>query len=220
MTKNGTVSSKTLAWKGLKWLVKAYSGSPGGNRYVLPNVFIDVNNQLHLIVQKDAVGWTCASLQTTTKMKYGTYRAVVQGRLDLLDKNVIFGMFNYGGVDYINEIDIEVAYWGDPSYGPIGYTSYPPTIKNKVFNEAFPIKQLSNMTTHKFTWLSDGVVFLSQQGEKASGDNSESIASCHTSTSPNVAMPFYFDLWLMDHKAPSNNLPTEVVIKDFSFTPL
>ncbi len=214
------MANKTIYWKGLKWIAKGYIGAPGGNRYAPDNVFVDANNQLHLKIQKDAKGWTCATLQTATKLKYGTYQAVVQGRLDQLDKNVVFGMFNYGGVDYINEIDVEVAYWGDPSYGPIGYTSYPPNLDMDPFNKAFPMKQTSNLTTHKISWMPGTVGFMSQQGEKTNSDSSEVIATCKTSISPNVSMPFYFDLWLMEHIAPSNKLPAEVIIKDFSFTPM
>jgi hypothetical protein len=36
----------------------------------------------------------------------------VEGRIDILDKNVVFGMFNYSGVDGRDEMDIEYSKLG------------------------------------------------------------------------------------------------------------
>lgn len=207
-----------IDWKGYTWLINEYAGYPGPNRFLPSNVSVDEDGYLHLQIRKIGDVWTCAQLQTTTALGFGTYRCVISGRMDLLDPNIVVSMFNYGGTDYINEIDIEFAQWGNPDYGPIGYTAYPPHASPN-FNSAFPMDQTSNDTTHTFIWTPSEVNFFAQQGNKASGDLSDPIAGAHSIVSPDIEMPLVFIVWLYSGFGPVNDTDFEVIIKDFTFVP-
>ena len=60
---------------------------------------------------------------TKDRSGFGRYQFWVVGRVDRLDPNVVFGLFNYPtpdiGPDGTNEIDIEFAKWGKPE-APMG----------------------------------------------------------------------------------------------------
>jgi hypothetical protein len=207
-----------IDWKGYTWLVNEYVGKPGPNKFRSSNVFVDGDGYLHLQVKKVGDIWTCAQLQTTIPLGFGTYRCVLQGRMDMLDPNLVVSMFNYGGTDYINEIDIEFAQWGNPDYGPIGYTSYPAHASPN-FNSSFPMAQTSDESTHTFIWMPDGVNFYAQQGNKPPGDLSDPIAGAHSIVSPDIEMPLVFIVWLYSGFAPVSGEDFEVIVKDFTFTP-
>jgi hypothetical protein len=207
-----------IYWKGYTWLINEYTGNPGPNKFLASNAFVDDDGYLHLQINKVDGVWTCAQLQTTVPLGFGTYRCVLSGRMDQLDPNIIVSMFNYGGTDYINEIDIEIAQWGDPDYGPIGYTAYP-AHAGPNFNSAFPMSQTSNDTTHTFIWTPAGVNFFSQQGNKDPGDLSDPIAGAHSTVAPDIEMPLAFIVWLYSGFGPTDDTDFEVVIKDFTFTP-
>ena len=205
---------KYFSWRGYGWVVSSYKGGPGSNTYSTDNAFIK-DDGLHLKVSKSGGIWKCAELGSTIKLGYGTYRCVIQGKLNSLDPNIVLSMFNYGKVDYINEIDIEISKWGNnKSTLPLGYTVYPATPGPKSV-KLFPMVLKSDLSTHRFTWTPSGVNFLSQQGVKGMNDLSEPIASFSTSISLNIEMPICFDMWLMGGHAPK--IGAEVVIKDFEY---
>ena len=70
--------------------------------------------------------------------------------------------------------------------------------------------------------MNDHVAFLSQQGARASSDTSNQIASANIPISPNISMPIRFNMWLYDgaKRGTLNGKGAEMVITDFSFTPL
>jgi len=208
----------TILWKGYTWEIDDYTGSPGPNVFDPSNVFVDGDGFLHLQINRVNNVWTCAQIETVQNLGYGTYRCVVKGRLDQLDLNAIWSMFNYNGPDFSHEIDIEIAYWGDAGYGPIGYTAYPDTVGAYVFNRPFPMVQTSDETTHTFIWKPDGVEFFAQQGVKAAGDLTDIIAAAHSDVTSHGDMPIIFIMWLMSGLAPVSGLPQEMIIEDFTFT--
>ena len=210
---------KSFNWKNYDWIVDSYRGGPGPNIFDTANVFVKADG-LHLRINKINKMWRCSTVRAAKPLKYGMYRCVIQGRVDLLDPNVVVSMFNYGGVDYLNEIDIEFSHWGvkDDTY-PLNYTVYPP-IESDPWAVSLPMVQTSSTTTHRFTWTDKGVSFMAQQGSKGIDDLTNIIATAQTELSPNTPMSLMFDLWLLGGKPPQNNLPVEIVITDFSFTPL
>jgi hypothetical protein len=214
----------SLDWKGYTWEVSEYSGYPGpGNNFRNDNVFIGEDGFLHILLKKVGNIWTVGQISTSVPLGYGTYRFVGKGRLDLIDPNIILGMFSYGGEDYINEIDIEISRWGDLPEVPqsIGWTTYPPVLGSPRLKQTgvFPMVQTSDETTHRYIWMPGYVNFLSQQGNKAESDLSDPIAAYHSVLSPNVDMPLVFIVWLMGGMAPLNDEDVDFVIEDFTFTP-
>lgn len=58
--------------------------------------------------------WQCAEITSTQPLGFGTFQFWVDGPVDQLDKNIVLGLFQYGGTDGINEQDIEFSQFGDP----------------------------------------------------------------------------------------------------------
>jgi hypothetical protein len=204
------MSTKSFMWKNVKWIAEGRKGAPGPNTYNTANVFLK-NDGLHLRIDKVNGVWRCATVKTAVKLGFGEYKCVVKGPL-ALDKNMVFGFFNYGSRDGIDEVDIEISKWGDKTYPPLGYTVYPSVPGPNDESPAFPMDLTALESTHTFTWGSDGVSFLSITGNQQ--------FSWKSPLAPGVPLNLYFDLWLMLGRTPSNGKGTEIVIKDFSFKPL
>lgn len=208
--------TQNFTWKGYSWVSRNRIGSPGPNTYSNTNIFVKTDG-LHMKITKLGGIWKCADVRTTKRLGYGTYRFVLNAQPAKWDPNMVFGAFNYGGIDYVNEIDIEISQWGDRDYlTPLNYTVYPKVLGPK-YVATFPLKPLTNLTTHRIIWTPAGVNFLSQNGERILQDTTGIVASSHTDISPNVSMPWYFDFWLMSGIKPVAG--AEIVIHDFEFKP-
>ena len=108
--------TRTLSWSGLSWTVRAadWGGSPGPNLCSARNVAVD-GGTLRLAINRARRGWTCAEIQSRKSFGYGRYEFVVNSDLAQLDPWVVLGLFTYADdrPRPYNEIDIEVARWGD-----------------------------------------------------------------------------------------------------------
>ena len=98
-----------------------------GNYFSSDNVRIDEDG-LHLFIENRDGNWYCAEVFTKEPLWFGKYVFYIEGRIDELDPNVVFSMFNYwkegeriDSDEYwneinhkgTNEIDIEFSSWGD-----------------------------------------------------------------------------------------------------------
>src|SRR5215467_1835284 len=100
----------TVTWKGHTWQITS-GGMAGVCQGDPNNVSVDASGYLHLKISHNNGVWTSAELFTTDKLGFGTYQWQIDGAIDMLDKNVVVGMFPYGpaagiGADGTNEIDI------------------------------------------------------------------------------------------------------------------
>src|SRR6266446_10868441 len=88
---------RTFAWNGETWMVKKSTGKvgPGPNYFSdsANNVWVDVNNKLHLKISKSGNQWQCAEVIRMTSSGHGAYRFYIDSsqstHLDTLDKNVV-----------------------------------------------------------------------------------------------------------------------------------
>jgi hypothetical protein len=80
-----------------------------------------------------------------------------------LDRNVVLGLFNYGGQDGTKEIDIEFGQWGNPGADRGHYTVWPNEFVAGYSNstQSFPVSLNGDYTTHRFLWDSDQITFQS-----------------------------------------------------------
>ena len=111
--------AKTIRFSGYNWKVKSGSHEgPGPNNWDENNVWVDQGGYLHLKLSKQGDRWYCSEVSTEDRLGFGRYQFWVVGRVDRLDPNVVFGLFNYPtpevGPDGTNAIDIEFAKWGKP----------------------------------------------------------------------------------------------------------
>jgi hypothetical protein len=215
----------TINWSGRTWYV--YSGGPhgpGGNYYSANNVWKDSSTgYLHVRLSKSGSTWYCADLYTTTNLTYGKYQWWVDGRIDLLDSNVVLGLYNYGGVDNFNEVDIEYGKRLNKARRIGNFGAYPNTSPGgHRSGDSFNLSLSGTFTTQRFTWRSNSIYFQGLHGHH--NDNANQYYSYTTPTSwashvPNIAMPVYITLWLKSIKGPSNGQPVEIVIENFTYSP-
>ena len=131
MAGGNSADAATIKFSGHDWQIRpsATNGGPGPNRWEEKNVSVDASGHLHLKLTERDGKWYCAELYTRKALGFGLYEFQVVGRLDRLDPNVVFGLFNYPepdvGRDGTNEIDIEFSRWGHPSADIGNYTVWP-----------------------------------------------------------------------------------------------
>lgn len=223
-------ATTTISFSGYEWYVKdATAAGPGPNNWNPKNVWVDSAGKLHLTITYSLLTqkWECAEVWSTTSMGLGKYEWFVEGQIDLLDKNVVLGLFNYPtaaiGPDGTNEIDIEYSKWGNDASNIGNFVVYPAKLINGYnhWSTSFPVALTGTHTTQRFTWTSSSVYFQSLHGHTTGDEDliySKTFAPSRTKAKsyiPQKAEPVHMNLWLFRGNAPSNNLPVEVVINSF-----
>lgn len=223
-------AATTILFSGYEWYVKdATAWGPGPNNWNPQNVWVDSVGKLHLTITYNQLTqkWDCAEVWSTTSLGFGKYEWFVEGRIDLLDKNVVLGLFNYPtaaiGPDGTNEIDIEYSKWGNDASNIGDFVVYPAKLINGYTNwsTSFPVSLTGTYTTQRFTWTSSSVNFQSLHGWVTDNNNlifSKTFAPSRTKAKsyiPQKAEPVHMNLWLFRGNAPSNNSPVEVIIGSF-----
>lgn len=219
---------QTLTFSGYEWKPRvAESEGPGPNHWLKENAFVDAKGQLHLKITRRNGIWSCAEVDMTKSLGFGTYQFQIVGRIDKFDKNVVLGLFNYPspeiGPDGTNEIDIEFAHWGNPEF-PIGnYTVWPARAGTKESSRTFRFTLNGNKTTQRFTWASKSILFQSLNGHYDDNRNEYQRWLFQPSDSaaqiPQQPLPVLINLWLFQGHAPSNAKEVEMIIASFKFTP-
>ncbi|MEM4228196.1 MAG: hypothetical protein QXZ66_00310 [Thermoproteota archaeon] len=103
-----------ITFSGYEWIMKSSETTkvgPSPNYWSGKNVWVDENGWLHLKITYRDGRWYCAEVYTKKLLEYGTYVFYITSRIDMLDKNVILGLFAYK--DDEHEVDIEFSKWGN-----------------------------------------------------------------------------------------------------------
>jgi hypothetical protein len=220
---------KILRFSGSDWTVRTSNNvlsGPGPNRFDPRNAFLDLQGDLHLQVIKRGGVWTSAEVTQSQSLGFGTYQFQTIGRLDLLDPQIVLGLFNYPpptiGPDGTNEIDIEFAHWGNAKF-PIGnFTLHPATLGLGAQSHTFDFTQTGTYMTHRFVWKQDRIRFQSLHGHRNLGDNTGVFADWEfvqptTGYVPQSPMPIHLNFWLFQGKAPQNAKTAEIILRQFLF---
>jgi len=112
---------RSIQFSGRSWTVKA-SGSPvgpGPNYFsdTIADVRVDGSGYLHLRIAFSNGNWHSSEVITDDVLGHGTYTFTLGSRVDLLDRNIVVGLFTWDtSAPQFNyrEIDIEFARWGNP----------------------------------------------------------------------------------------------------------
>jgi hypothetical protein len=205
-----------LSFDGYPWLVKSSTRKigPGPNLFATANAWVAADG-LHLRISKVSGKWNAAEVINQASLGRGTYSWTVAGDLNALDRNAVLGLFTWNDdpTDNHREIDVEFSRWSnasDPTNGQ--FVVQPYSTSGNLLRITQPAGEGSS--THAFTWGTSSVAFAS----------SAAAPSSWTYTGPDVPHPggenARMNLWLFRGAAPSNGQPIEVVITDFTFTPL
>lgn len=220
-------AANTLQFAGYTWNITNSGGDsqgPGPNIFDPSYAWVDADGFLHLKIAKAADGkYHCAEVTLAKSLGYGTYQWSVEGALGALDKNVVFGMFNYSGNDGFDEMDIEYSKWGVQNNSKtLGYTLYPQTGSTQPYVESdFPFTLSGTYTTQRLIRTSTSATFKSLGGFY---DDDTNLYASKTWTNPpnsvsTLKMPILMNLWLYNGVKPSNGTGVEIIIHNFKFTP-
>ncbi len=161
--KHSQIAARTIEFAGCTWNVRSGGGGPGPNYWSdsAENVWVDDEDRLHLKIRKIDNKWYCSEVYTQHFTQYGEHRFLIEGRVDLMDKNIVLGLFTYA--DDQHEIDIEFSKWGVANATNVGsFTVQPYTIEGN--SKSFPLQLTNTQTTHLFDWQADHVQFISLRG--------------------------------------------------------
>jgi hypothetical protein len=223
---NAQKPERTISFSGYEWSVRntTEKQGPGPNYFSDSCVRLDAKGWLHLWIKKDLStgAWVCPEITSFRKFGFGAYRFIVEGAIDHFDKNIVLGLFNYSGNDGLDEMDIEIARWGNPAYPNLNYTIWPSKkdgIKNSSAIHEFVLK--SPLSCHFFRRNPDTVICSSFDGVSTDPGNliySSTFVNPASSISQ-LAMPVHINFWLFDGKPPADQNPVEIVIRSFRFDP-
>jgi len=220
------LEAKEIQFGGYTWTVRTGHGGPGPNAWDENNVWLDSATNLHLKISHRGGKWSCAEITMQKRLGFGRYEFQTTGRLDLLDDNVVLGLFNYPtadvGPDGTHEIDIEFARWGSAT-NPMGnFTVWPAQKGLKHTTKSFAFSLADDQSTHRFTWSRDYVLFQSLQGHH--DDDRKELSRWlyrpqeRTHSISQQAMPVHVNLWLFRGLPPKSGLEVEVILRAFKFT--
>jgi len=218
---------KEIEFSGRTWWVKHSDPliGPGPNYFSdsTDNVRVDDDGRLHLRITNPSGRWTCAEVVSQDVLGYGKYVFQLATRVDLLDANVVAGLFTYDEtIDSPNrEIDIEFSRWGDPTAQNAQYVVQPwDTPGNR---ERFAIDLGGDPdTTNVFDWTADSILFQTWLGHDADPPEDATIHSWDY-TGADVPteggeVRARINLWLRSGEAPTDGQPAELVIAKFEYT--
>jgi len=223
---------RTVDFAGRLWRVKGPGlYGPGANNFSdsAASVWVDAGGALHLTTQRVGNNWYCSEVAAEQALGYGDYVVTTVGRIDLLDPQVVFGLFlwEYGPCwddgylwwNAYNEIDIEYGRWGDPSQGIGQFVAQPWYWSGNLirFDATFAAGEVAS---HAMRWLPDRVEYRAWRGgpqDEASGN----LIFTWTYTGPHIPRPeqprLHLNLWKLSGTPAANQ---EVVISDFRFVPV
>jgi hypothetical protein len=214
---------RSIHFSGYDWTARNSNNKqgPGPNYFNDRCVWIDSQGFLHLVIQKDTAtgNWLSAELTTKQSFGFGAYEFSVEGAIDKFDKNLVLGLFNYSGNDGFDELDIEIARWGNDRYPNLNYTVWPAEkpFRNYSYTKEFSIPGIN--TAQRFFWTKDSVVFSSLEG---TGPGKQSLIATNTCTSPpnsisQQPMPIHINFWLFEGQPPADGKTKEIIIRSFTF---
>lgn len=211
---------RTIEFSGLTWKVKASETriGPGPNYFSDSenDVWVDENGDLHMKIVYRGGRWYCTEVITADPLGYGIYTFTLASRVDLLDKNVILGLFTWDDTapeHNYREIDIEFSRWGEDGGENAQYVVQPwDHLGNR---HQFNVTLSESTSSHYFDWRADKVQFSSVQD----GNELESWQYIGSDLPPEGAGNARINLWLLNGNPPSDGQEVEVVIRAFEFTP-
>lgn len=181
----------TYEFADLEWVIRSWDGGPpeGGNFWIgQEGTAVDFRNQTQRGEYDDVTlglyyqngQWYSAEINAIEDVEYGRYCFYVDGILDQLHPDVVFGMFLYDNMndrddDTYREIDIEFSnnstFWGqrNPSQNAHfavqrGGVEALRSNDARTYHKRFDMDFNGSYSTHCIDWQRDSVSFYSYHG--------------------------------------------------------
>jgi beta-glucanase (GH16 family) len=203
-------SARGIEWAGTEWRVRTGTGKPcASDRWNADGAWVDTDGWLHLKVARSPDGrFACVEIESTRRYGFGQYAFDVRGPIGSVDPDVVFGVFMYPpadvGPDGTNEIDIEIARWGEPNAPQVNYTVWNRSDIGKR-HAALHVQESITHSKFAFDWQHDSVSWESplQQGHKVNfrGDIADQPQT------------LVINLWLFKRPGPRSGQEVEFMIK-------
>jgi hypothetical protein len=211
---------KTIHFSGYDWTVRAAASDRGGetHSYDPANAWTDNNGYLHLRMGEREGNWSCAQVNLTRSLGYGTYKFVVQDSSRLATSGVL-GLFTLDErrpEDTRIELDIELSQWGIPGSKNAQYVIQPYYIPENIARFDVP----PGIATHILRWEPGFASFKTFHGAVESvGVKSVSEHAFTSGIPAPAAETVHIDLYDFFHSKSSLRHPIEVVIEKFEYLP-
>ncbi len=211
--------SRTLHFSGYEWEIRGLPSTRGGtaNTYNPANAWTDEDGRLHLRIAHGLGQWTCAEVNLTRSLGYGSYLFNVRD-VSQLEPAAAFSMFTWDDASTDpehREFDLEISRWGDPANKNAQYVVQPYYVPANVVRFATP----SGPLTFSFRWEPGRVTFRTahKSAARTEAPVSESIFTS------GVPMPggesVHMDLYVYGRGKSSLARESEVVIEKFEYLP-
>ena len=208
-----------VPFAGSTWEVKAKNKPTGpGPNYFSDNsddVWVDAQGSLHLRIDQHDGHWVSTEVFNPNPLGYGTYSFTVRTPAEGLDPQAVLGLFVYESDT--QEIDMELSQWGDPTAQNAQYVVQPYDREGHL--QRFDLAADAITTTHRFVWQPGMVDFTSWEGD---GSGTPVTSWHHASADvpgPDSALA-HMNLWLFRGEPPQRGQSMEVVVSNFTFSPL
>ena len=216
------LAQNTIQWSDRTWDIKSGDGlGPGPNNWSdsSDSVWVDADGNLHLKIREHEGVWYSAEIISQESLGYGNYEFQISSDTESFDQNVVAGFFTY--LNDNEEVDIELAQFGNPANSNAHFTVQPYTTPGNTFG--FDLDLTDTRSTHSFDWNADRIEFESLVGHHSTPPTANSIINQWTYAGPDIPQPSSerarINFWLFQGQAPTNGVDHELIINSFQFTP-
>lgn len=155
---------KTLHFSGYDWIIRSASSYRGGslNEFDPANAWVDEHGELHLRIAKRKEQFSCAEVQLSRSLGYGTYVFVVRD-ISHLEASAVLTLFTWDGVgpeENRRELAFEISRWGSHDKDNIAFVIQPYYIPTNVVRFYAP----AGVLTNSFRWEPGRVTFTTSSG--------------------------------------------------------
>jgi hypothetical protein len=210
--------ARRIHFSGYEWEVRQIPSDSGGVMHANSgsNSWTDPAGRLHMRIAREGPEWTCAEVNLTRSLGYGTYTFHFQGP-PTLEPATVLGMFTWdeleGGQSH-REMDIELSRWGDPTVKNAQFVVQPYFVAANVFRFMAP----QSARTYSFRWEPGSVTFRAVGATQ----NPDRVLAEHVFTS-GVPSPagetVHINLYPFGKSRTPQHQGVEVVIEKFEFLP-
>jgi hypothetical protein len=211
--------SRTLHFSGYEWEIRGLPSTRGGtaNTYDPANAWTDEDGGLHLRIAQGLGQWTCAEVNLTRSLGYGSYLFDVRD-VSQLEPATVLSLFTWDDTSSDpehREMDMEISRWGDPANKNAQYVIQPYYVPANVVRFTSP----SGPLTYSFRWEPGRVSFRTVRKSAQVAD----VPVSESAFTSGVPMPggesVHMDLYVYGRGKSSLTRDSEVVIEKFEYLP-
>ena len=218
---------RKIFFSGYEWTVKTSCGmevGPGDNVFsdAPQDLWIDPLGRLHMTIHQRGGQWVCSEVYMTVNGR-GEVRFFMEGRIDLIDENVVIGLFTWdtdAPYQHYREIDIEISRWGVPGDDNAQFVVQPWDVAGN--RHRFPIELDETGSTHVFRWAADMIEFQTsrcQDYPPEPGHVLEEWTYEGDYIPEDGPIEVRMNLWLYGSDQPANGQDVEVVVSRVEYVP-